>query len=55
MEKEKTLITPLLPLRGLLIFPTMVLHLDVGRKNPFMHWNERCWKVKQSFWLHKRK
>lgn len=23
---------PLLPLRGLLVFPTMVLHLDVGRK-----------------------
>lgn len=32
MEKEKTLVTPLLPLRGLLIFPTMVLHLDVGRE-----------------------
>ena len=23
---------PLLPLRGLLVFPTMVLHLDVGRE-----------------------
>src|SRR5690625_6282649 len=23
---------PLLPLRGLLVFPSMVLHLDVGRK-----------------------
>ena len=22
---------PLLPLRGLLVYPTMVLHLDVGR------------------------
>lgn len=22
---------PLLPLRGLLVFPSMVLHLDVGR------------------------
>src|SRR6478609_6665005 len=24
-------IVPLLPLRGLLVYPTMVLHLDVGR------------------------
>ena len=24
-------IVPLLPLRGVLVYPTMVLHLDVGR------------------------
>lgn len=29
-EKQKTL--PLLPLRGILVFPNMVLHLDVGRE-----------------------
>lgn len=29
-EKEKLTI-PLLPLRGLIVYPTMVLHLDVGR------------------------
>ncbi|MED4615464.1 endopeptidase La [Priestia megaterium] len=29
-EKEK-LTMPLLPLRGLIVYPTMVLHLDVGR------------------------
>ncbi|EEG78171.1 endopeptidase La [Dethiobacter alkaliphilus] len=29
-EKTKTL--PLLPLRGILVFPNMVLHLDVGRE-----------------------
>ena len=28
---EKEIIVPLLPLRGLLVYPTMVLHLDVGR------------------------
>lgn len=28
---NETLTVPLLPLRGLLVFPTMVLHLDVGR------------------------
>jgi ATP-dependent Lon protease len=30
VKKEHTI--PLLPLRGLLVFPTMVLHLDVGRE-----------------------
>ncbi len=30
MENE-TVIIPLLPLRGILVYPTMVLHLDVGR------------------------
>jgi ATP-dependent Lon protease len=31
MEKENKIIIPLLPLRGILVYPTMVLHLDVGR------------------------
>ncbi|EDL64658.1 endopeptidase La [Bacillus sp. SG-1] len=31
MAKQKELTLPLLPLRGLLVYPTMVLHLDVGR------------------------
>ncbi|KKI92287.1 peptidase [Bacillus sp. SA1-12] len=31
MAKANTQIVPLLPLRGLLVYPTMVLHLDVGR------------------------
>jgi len=31
MEENKNNIVPLLPLRGLLVYPTMVLHLDVGR------------------------
>jgi ATP-dependent Lon protease len=29
---EKPKILPLLPLRGILVFPNMVLHLDVGRE-----------------------
>ncbi|MBS4022968.1 MAG: endopeptidase La [Dethiobacter sp.] len=29
---EKSQILPLLPLRGILVFPNMVLHLDVGRE-----------------------
>ncbi|CAM3821772.1 endopeptidase La [Alkalicoccus chagannorensis] len=32
MTKSKEQTMPLLPLRGLLVYPTMVLHLDVGRK-----------------------
>ncbi|TCP32214.1 ATP-dependent proteinase [Scopulibacillus darangshiensis] len=31
MNNEKNLTIPLLPLRGLLIYPSVVLHLDVGR------------------------
>lgn len=31
MAKNNELTVPLLPLRGLLVYPTMVLHLDVGR------------------------
>jgi ATP-dependent Lon protease len=32
LTKKKELIVPLLPLRGMLVYPTMVLHLDVGRE-----------------------
>ena len=31
MANNEEMIVPLLPLRGLLVYPTMVLHLDVGR------------------------
>ncbi|MED1204828.1 endopeptidase La [Heyndrickxia acidicola] len=31
MAKKSEKLVPLLPLRGLLVYPTMVLHLDVGR------------------------
>ncbi len=31
-KKNEEKIVPLLPLRGLLVFPTMVLHIDVGRE-----------------------
>ena len=34
---------PLLPLRGLLVYPSMVLHLDVGGKSRLKHWSERWW------------
>src|SRR5579875_1209064 len=31
MAQNNEMTVPLLPLRGLLVYPTMVLHLDVGR------------------------
>ena len=31
-KNEKTRVLPLLPLRGVLVFPYMVIHLDVGRE-----------------------
>ena len=31
MTEQQKMIVPLLPLRGLLVYPTTVLHLDVGR------------------------
>ncbi|MGE6259587.1 endopeptidase La [Heyndrickxia sporothermodurans] len=33
LTKKKEHTIPLLPLRGLLVYPTMVLHLDVGREH----------------------
>ena len=32
MKKNQTIELPVLPLRGLMLFPNMVLHFDVGRK-----------------------
>lgn len=32
MPNQKKLNVPLLPLRGMLVYPTMVLHIDVGRE-----------------------
>lgn len=32
MAEQQKIVVPLLPLRGLLVFPTTVLHLDVGRE-----------------------
>ena len=36
MKKIQTIDLPVLPLRGLMIFPNMVLHFDVGRKKSIM-------------------
>ena len=36
MRKPQTIQLPVLPLRGLMIFPNMVLHFDVGRRKSVM-------------------
>ena len=36
MRKLQTMNLPVLPLRGLMIFPNMVLHFDVGRPKSVM-------------------
>ena len=36
MRKPQTVHLPVLPLRGLMIFPNMVLHFDVGRHKSVM-------------------
>ena len=42
---------PLIPLRGLSVFPYMVLHFDVGRENQLTHWN-RPWLMIRLFFNH---
>ena len=32
MERERALVLPMIPLRGLSVFPNMVLHFDIGRE-----------------------
>ena len=36
MRKLQTVHLPVLPLRGLMLFPNMVLHFDVGRQKSVM-------------------
>ena len=62
MGNEKRII-PLLPLRGILVFPNMVLHLDVGREKSVnalekamvddhrIYWRLR----KKCMWMNQRK
>ena len=42
-------IVPLLPLRGVLVYPTMVLHLDVGRDKSIQALEQRQWMKISSF------
>ena len=40
---------PVIPLRGISIFPTMVIHFDVGRENRSAHWSMRCSQIRPYF------
>jgi|GEM_PF-6500006 len=46
---------PMLPLRGLLVFPYTVIHLDVGRKKSINAIEEAMLGSKEIFWRPKRK
>ena len=40
---------PLLPLRGLFIFPTMILHIDIGRERSIAALNEAMKREEKLF------
>ena len=42
-RKSKTIRIPLMPLRGLMIFPHMVLHFDVGRPRSIAALDKIAW------------
>ena len=45
---------PLLPLRGVLVYPTMILHIDVGRERSVAALNKRLHKIILFFLQHKK-
>ena len=47
-KKKKTL--PLLPLRGVLVFPYLIVHLDVGREKSIKAVEEALLKEREIFW-----
>ncbi|WP_391202264.1 endopeptidase La [Psychrobacillus sp. L4] len=52
-EKNKTYY-PVLPLRGLLVYPTMVLHIDVGRERSVAALNEAMLREEKVFLVAQR-
>lgn len=49
MTKEKKVFYPVLPLRGLLVYPTMILHIDVGRERSIAALNEAMIREEKLF------
>jgi ATP-dependent Lon protease len=49
MAKEKEIYYPVLPLRGLLVYPTMILHVDVGRERSIDALNEAMIREEKLF------
>ncbi|MFQ9805293.1 MAG: LON peptidase substrate-binding domain-containing protein [Christensenellales bacterium] len=52
-NKTEPVSLPMLPLRGLMVFPHMVLHFDVGRKNPLRRLS-RPWRRISAFLVAQR-
>ena len=49
MTKESKVYYPVLPLRGLLVYPTMILHIDVGRERSIAALNEAMIREEKLF------
>lgn len=49
MTKEEKVFYPVLPLRGLLVYPTMILHVDVGRERSIAALNEAMIREEKLF------
>ena len=49
MTKENKVFYPVLPLRGLLVYPTMILHIDVGRERSIAALNEAMIREEKLF------
>lgn len=50
INQVQTLRLPAIAMRGLVMFPKMVLHFDVARKSRFWHSIRRCRATRKSFW-----
>ena len=48
-KKKETLTLPVIPLRGLMVFPHMVLHFDVGRARSVSALEQAMLKDQQVF------
>ena len=49
-QYKKTKVLPLLPLRGISVFPYMMLHFDVGRDKSISALDEAMVKDQLIFW-----
>lgn len=54
MAKKNNRYYPVLPLRGLLVYPTMVLHIDVGRERSVAALNEAMLREEKVFLIAQR-
>lgn len=50
VTEVQTLRLPAIAIRGLVMFPKMVLHFDVARQKSILALNKRCRATRKSFW-----